>query len=96
MPNCFQLTRKGKNGQLASEPSDLSKIDTEMWCRFEGEEPKGNEKWYKNWFNTIGLLYALGKTTEEVLEEMRGSDLHTVALFLHANFEVRAWYSPRR
>lgn len=91
MPNCIKLTRKGED-----EATDLTTIDTELWNHFvDTGEPEGNEQWYHNWYNTIGLAYAMGKSTMEVMDLLDGPDLKEVAKYLHENYNVEAWFEHK-
>lgn len=92
MPNCFSLTRKGEK-----EPRELYKIDDDLWFLFTGAIPKPNDRWYKNWYNIIGLRLACGHSLKEIADEMREEEdeLADVAEFLYTNYISNSWYSRR-
>lgn len=85
MPNCFQLTRKGSD-----EATKLQEIDNELWLEFNGSIPEPNDKWYMNWYNTVGLMLACGKTFEQIKEEL-SEDIGPVVDFLNHNYTARSW-----
>jgi len=90
MPNCFALTRKGEK-----EIRNLTEIDTDLWVLFEGKEPEGNKKWFRNWYDYIGLSLACGKSLEECLEIYKESNLEDIAEFLFTNYNSDAWYEHK-
>lgn len=89
MPNCFTLTRLNKPEE---GPVSLTKIDEEMCKHFNVEcDPV---KYYCEWYNTIGLMLAIGRTFEEIFEIFEGSERTIeIAKWLQANFTTDAWYS---
>ena len=91
MPNCFTLTAIGD-----CEPSSLNKIDTELWDKFNGGEPEGNDQWLWGWYDCIGLALACGKTLEDCVSlYKKGGDMHTIAEYLQENFTVNSWYQHK-
>lgn len=103
MPNCFQLTPV--NG---TEPAKLQEVDNRLWREVGKVEPDP-KKWFRGWYNTIGLKLALGKSFEEIRkdfwsygrkstdEEERDyyADMMEVSDFLQDNYTANAWYQPR-
>ncbi len=87
MANCFQLFRKGE-----TEPMSLVKVDEEICRHFNA--PVDPEKWFHNWYNTIGFCCAMGKTWDEIREVMETPMSIAIVDFLEANFTTTAWYSP--
>ena len=85
MPNCFKLTRMGE-----AEPTPLTKVDTELWVKFEGAEPEGNDRWYKGWYDCIGPALACGQDWEWCRKAYKG--LIPIINYLEANYSVDAWY----
>ena len=60
----FSLTRKS---DLNAGPVDLQEIDDEVCVHF-GVVSDPND-YYLNWIETIGLMLALGKTLEQVVND---------------------------
>jgi hypothetical protein len=89
MPNCFQLIRNGDK-----EPRKLQEIDDDFWFLFEGKIEQ-NDKWYCNWYNVLGLIYACGKSTEEAISFVKETNLEKVAEFIDANYTVSSWYEHK-
>ena len=89
MPNCFTLTLKGDK-----EPAELAKVDTDLWIKFNGEEPAGNDQWYCHWYDNIGLLLAMGKSFDECIEEYKGN-MRKIAIYLKENYTSNAWYQHK-
>ena len=95
MSNCFQLTRKG-----ATEPSTLVEVDNAICANF-GVEP--GDDWFCNWYNSIGLALACGRTFDQIRADCRYVDtdeayirahymmLTRIATFLEQNYDVYAW-----
>ena len=89
MPSCFTLTEIGK-----SEPSVINDIDKDLWDHFNGGEPKGNEKYYRNWYNTIGIRLAMGKTFAEIKEVYKDNDISVIE-YLESKYVPNAWREYR-
>ena len=90
MPNCFQLYKKGE-----SEPTILQKIDDDLWNHFEGAVPEPNDKWYLDWYNTVGLSLACGMGWEGIRELCLTDRAKEVVDYLAERYETSAWYSPK-
>ena len=88
MPNCFTLTKIGEN-----EPTRFVEVDNEI-CEHFGVEPHP-EYFYHDWYDTIGLLLALGKSFEEI--KVSGFSEKTVKIveFLETRYTSSAWYQPK-
>ena len=87
MPSCFQLIKKGE-----TEPSILQDVDTEMWNHFKGGEPKGNDRWYRSWYDIIGLGLAMGKTWNELREMYTDRPrLLEIIEYLEDHYTTDAW-----
>ncbi len=86
MSACFSLMKKGE-----SEPTHLHAVDEEM-ARAFGEEPDP-VKWYKNWYNTIGLAIACGQDLDQMARECEQDMPSWTAIirWLQANYEFNAW-----
>ena len=103
MPNCFQLTLIGE-----TEPSTLQSVDNRLWQLLGNVDPDP-KRWYKNWYNIIGLALACGKNFKEIqgiLEEQLNyastedevdhyQDLINITWFLQDNYTTRAWYQSK-
>lgn len=66
MPNCFTLTRK--NAPEAG-PVVLNTIDNEM-CAYFGVTPD-QERYYCYWYDIIGFKLALGKSWDQIKEDLK-------------------------
>lgn len=99
MPNCFQLIRK-------SDPEagavSLQRIDEEMCLHFN--EPCHPERWFRNWYNSIGMSLAFGRTFEELRKrpeedgDWEPEDVQewvSMIDWLDANFTTNAWYEHK-
>lgn len=86
MPVCFSLTKKGE-----SEPTPLQTVDEELSRAF-GEDPDP-VKWYKNWYNTIGLAIACGRDLDRMANECKEDMPAWTAIirWLQDNYEFSAW-----
>ena len=62
MPACFQLIRKGETA-----PVPLMKIDEEMCAHFKARVDAN--RYYGEWYNTIGFSLAMGKTFAQLHEQ---------------------------
>jgi hypothetical protein len=85
MPNCFQLI---KISDL--EPAVLQDIDNELWLKFAGSIPEPNDKWYLNWYNTVGVMLSCGRTFREIKKEL-SEEMAPVINYLGQNYLSRAW-----
>lgn len=85
MPACFALTKKGE-----TKPTKLTQIDEELCIVFNA--PVDPDKWYQNWYNTIGLGLALGYDWNSLREKL-GDDPETKGIldWLEAHYEVDSW-----
>ena len=88
MPNCFQLTPKGKE-----EPSVLAVVDTELWVKFEGAEPENNNSWYKGWYDCLGLAIACGQNWDWCRKHYK--ELIDIIDYLEANYSTNAWHESK-
>ena len=89
MPACFQLTKRGEK-----EPSTLHDVDRVI-CEKLGIECS-EKKWAFGWYSIIGLLFAMGKTFDEVREVLGSSELLLVLDVLEENYTVNSWHSNIR
>ena len=89
MPNCFTLTKKGE-----TEPTSLNDVDTDLWIKFNGGEPKGNTKWFARWYDFVGLGLSHGHSWDKLRSYLDDDDPDNLALinYLEETYEVKAWY----
>ena len=90
MPNCYSLTRNGKE-----QAERLILIDEDL-CNMMGVIPHPTE-WLADWENTIGLLLALGKRWDEIQQHLtetgRMNDkIEKIITYLRKNYKVTSWY----
>jgi len=80
----FQLTPKN---DPKAKPVEFNIIDCWM-CDWVGvkEDP---DKWYKNWYNTIGLELACGKDWRWCRDNFENMD--DVIDYLETHFDVSSW-----
>ena len=85
MPNCFMLMKNGK-------PVNLRDVDDAMREHFGA--PPDDENWYCNWYNSIGILFSLGRTFEQIKEVFDEDDTETRGIidWIEANYTVDSWY----
>jgi len=83
MPNCFTLTPKD-----GDKPKVFAEIDDEMREHFGA--PADAENWYLGWYDTIGLLLALGKTWDEIRTTL--PTLSHIVDYLEERYIPNAWY----
>ncbi len=86
MPNCFQLSRPGVG------PVALQTIDEEMCKHFE--VPCDPVRWYREWYNIIGLGLACGKSFEQ-LRNILPQHLDIID-WLDSQFTADAWVEVGR
>jgi len=87
MPSCFQLIKRGE-----TEPSILQDVDVEMWNHFKGGEPKGNDQWYHNWYNNIGLSLATGQSFSDIAKGYADSPkMLNIVEYLEERYTTYAW-----
>jgi len=86
MPNCFSLTRVGMR-----TPQRLQEVDNDMRRHFGAEADP--ERWYENWYNTIGLCIALGHGPDKIRELVQGEGANEVIDWLVCNYEWDTWVS---
>lgn len=82
MPNYFSLTKVG-----TKEPQVLQQIDDDMRRHFG--VPLDNERWYKNWYDTIGFSIAVGLPLPEIRRIW--DDRVEVVDWLVTNYEWNGW-----
>ena len=90
MPNCFQLTKIGEQ-----EPTTLQDIDNDLWNLFGGGVPEPNDKWYLNWYGTVGFDLANGQNWDDILKNCKTDNQKAVVNYLKENYTSSAWYSPK-
>lgn len=87
MPNCFQLTRKGDKA-----PAKLWDVDRAICQHLDC--PWSEDAWVVYWYSYIGLLLAVGKSFNEIIDicwtEER-YDLLRVAAYLNEHYTANAW-----
>lgn len=90
MPAKFTLCRKEEN-----TPILFTTIDEEMCVALNVRCDA--EKYYKNWYSTIGLSLACGKSFQNIREDCKGYPDEKVILriinFLDNNFTANSWHS---
>lgn len=89
MPSCFSLTPKGE-----SEPRILQEVDDKMWVDFGGVPDP--DKWFRNWYNWLGLALACGRTFEDIAEtfsDMPG-DIEVIK-YIEEHYTVNSWYQHK-
>lgn len=86
MPRCFALTKKGEN-----KPTKLQTIDDEMRVAFG--EPPDSSRWFRGWYNIIGLGLAVGKSFAQ-LKELFNDDAELVAVidYLAERYVSDCWW----
>jgi hypothetical protein len=105
MPICFQLYDKSKPEE---GPVSLSKVDEEMCEHFQ--VPCDPIKYLGGWFDCIGFRLALGKTFEEIREQIDGylaadkqhqdgyvefyENMLLMLSYLEERYTPNAFYSP--
>ncbi len=89
MPNCFQLIKKGEE-----EPTVLQTIDDDLWNLFENSVPDPNTQWYRNWYNTIGLMLSVGRSFEEIRMEL-SDEMGPIISYLSENYTIRCWFEHK-
>jgi hypothetical protein len=85
MPNYFKLIRKDNK-----EPEHLMIVD-ERLAREVGKCEPDPECWFRNWYNTIGLLLAIGRTWDQILDVGFSDELVEVLFFLEEHYTPDAW-----
>ena len=88
MPSCFQLTKKGEQA-----PARLQTVDDEMRVAF-GADPDP-DKWFEQWYNTIGLGLAMGHDWVKLREIFKETALVAVVDWLEANYTTDSWYEHK-
>ena len=86
MPNCFMLVSK-----LDGQPVKLSVVD-DMMARAFGKEPD-EEVFFRYWYDSVGLSFALGKTMEET--KVMFPEQSDIVDWIDANYTIDAWYERR-
>lgn len=85
MPVCFCLIPKG-----TSRVEKLPEVDDKMREAFHA--PTDDTDWYLDWYDTIGLMLALGKNWEQIRKVLEGSEeLIAIANWLEGRYEVDCW-----
>lgn len=84
---------------MQAGPVTLTVIDEEL-CVHLGE-PVRHDYWCRDWYNSIGLSLALGRSFDEIRENLKEfpedeTELLPVVEYLDANFITGAWYQRGR
>lgn len=87
MPNCFQLIQDG-------EAVRLQEVDDKMREHFGA--PPDAERWYEQWYDTVGFALALGKDWTEIRAMFADCELDPVIDWLETNYTVDAWVEVGR
>ena len=83
MPMCFQLTRKGDK-----EPSSLQHVDC---CICQALDiPFSEDRWAAGWYDSVGLLLAVGKSFEEIMDIVTG-DRRRICAYLNEHYTTDSW-----
>lgn len=89
MSNYFTLTRNGSD-----KPAAFTLIDEEI-CQHFGA-PVDDDRYFMEWYNTIGLGLAIGKTWEQLEEIFKNSPTTLkIISFLRNNYTADAWYQHK-
>lgn len=94
MPACFQLVSKTTN-----EPVKLQEVD-DLLREELGFEPD-EDKWLGDWYNTLGLSFAVGLTAYDIRENWRGTSvwskdrflLDRILVIIERDYSVNHWRS---
>lgn len=85
MPNCFELIAKGPNTTESAVEID------EILCKIL-ERTIDDRRYVLDWFNTIGLYLACGKSFDEIRKARNWSnEMHLIIEYLEDNYTARAW-----
>jgi hypothetical protein len=90
MPSCFSLTRRGD-----SEPSSLQYVDRVLCQALDLSYSE--DRWAGNWYNNIGLLLAVGKSLDEIIDGYTGHEsehanlMGRMAAYLNEHYITNAW-----
>ncbi len=87
MSNCFQLIQDGKAVRL-------QEVDDKMREHFGA--PPDAERWYAEWYDTVGFALALGKDWTAIRATFAGCGLDPVIDWLETNYTVDAWVEVGR
>ena len=89
MPNYFTLTKIGND-----KPSAFNDIDIELCEHFN--TPVDDVRYFMEWYDTIGLALAMGKTWDEMNDIFKGSNITLeIIAYLRKNYTADAWYQHR-
>ena len=93
MPRCFQLFKIGSD-----RPETLQHVDDVLWMNVGFCSPH-KELWFANWYNTIGLGLACGKTFDDMFKEKWFEDIESIGykalLYLSSHYSADAWYEHK-
>jgi len=89
MPNYFTLTKNGND-----KPSAINDIDIELCAHFG--ESVDDDRYFMEWYNTIGLALAMGKTWDDIIGIFEGDMLTLeIVVYLRENYTANAWYQHK-
>jgi hypothetical protein len=84
MPNCFALINK-----TTGERVKLQDVDDAMRVHFKAEPDP--EHWFKYWYDTIGLAYAMGHSNAKIIELFDDPEITEMVNWLDQHYTVDAW-----
>lgn len=82
MPNCFRLISREDD-----RPVLLAEIDNRMCEHFEVEPHE--TRWYRYWYECLGMSFAMGKTIDETRELF--PEYNDILDWIDSNFTIDAW-----
>jgi hypothetical protein len=88
MPSCFCLYRKGSNTK-----AHLQDVDRDLCQNLE--LPYSDDEWVAYWYDSIGLLLAIGRTFEQIIDALAKDEPYgprwRIACYLNTHYTSDAW-----
>ena len=89
MPACFKLISR-----FDGHAETMQNVDRRI-CEHLGQ-PVHPTRWCVNWYNTVGLLLAMGKTWDDMREIYDPNSVAQIVIdFLEIDYRTDSWHEMR-
>jgi hypothetical protein len=65
-----------------------------MWKEL-GHTLPDPDKWFRGWYDVVGLYLAMGKTFSEIYNMVKSDEMKEIVTYLDTHYKSSAWYEHK-